>query len=93
MKSVIVSDSEVDIIAIFWDKESDSEINWITRESAYLEIDISSKLVQENESSDKPRFGFWIKSLLTIVIVEEIFYLFEFLCLHLLKMMIIMPTF
>ena len=51
----------------------------------YSEIDISSKLVQENESSDKPGFGFWIKSLLTIVIVEEIFHLFEFLCLHLLK--------
>ena len=45
----------------------------------YSEIDISSKLVQENESSDKPGFGFWIKSLLTIVIVEEIFHLFEFL--------------
>lgn len=51
----------------------------------YSEIDISSKLVQRNESSDKPGFGFWIKSLLTIVIVEEIFHLFEFLCLHLLK--------
>lgn len=53
-------------------------------ESVYSEIDISSKLVQENESSDKPGSGFWIKSLLTIVTAEEIFYLFEFLC-HLFK--------